>query len=170
VVRLIAQPPADLPPGEYWTRLIASARGAAQPVATADSNVAAQITLVVNTVISVTYRNGDVQTGLRLETFSAESGADSLVVRLGLRREGNAAWLGTAWVRLRDEAGRAVQEWQTPMAVYFTQDRRLAFPTDGLPRGRYVAEVELNTRREDIGAAYILPAAPVARSVPVELR
>jgi hypothetical protein len=170
VVRLLAQPPAGLPEGEYWTRLVVTSRGAQVAVQGGDSVVRAGISLVVSTIISVTYRNGQVQTGIRLDEFRAEDGGDSLVAWVGLTRQGNAAYLGTTWIRLRDAAGRVVKEWETPTAVYYSLHRRFAFPLDSVAPGAYTAQLEVTTARSDLPATNILRAAPVEQSNPVEIR
>jgi hypothetical protein len=167
VVRLLAQPPAGLTQGEYWSRLIVTARGAQVGMAGADSTVRAGINLIVSTIISVTYRNGPVQTGVTLGDYAAGVQGDSLVVRFGAERQGNAAWLGTGWVRLKDIAGRTVKEWDTPMAVYYAVNRRMAFGLDSVPPGQYTVDFELNTERTDIPMNVVLPAAPVTRTSPV---
>ena len=170
VIRLLAQPPVGLPEGEYWTRLVVTSRGAQVAVQGSDSVVRAGISLIVSTIISVTYRNGQVQTGIRLDEFRADDGGDSLVAWVGLTRQGNAAYLGTTWIRLRDAAGRVVREWETPTAVYYSLHRRFAFPLDSVPPGAYTAQLEVSTARSDLPAANILRAAPVEQSNPVEIR
>jgi hypothetical protein len=170
VVRLLASPPAGIEPGEYWTRLIVTSRGSQMAVQGGDSVVRAGVSLVVSTVISVTYRNGEVRTGVRLTDFGGRVEGDSLVVRLGLVREGNAAYLGTARVTLRDAAGSVRGTWDTPIAVYYGYVRRLAFPVEGLARGDYSLHLGLSTRREDIQQALVLPASPIEQSVAMEVR
>lgn len=167
VVRLLAQPPAGLPEGEYWSRLIVTAKGAQVGVAGGDSSVRAGINLIVSTIISVTYRSGQLQTGVELGDYRTAVEGDSLVVRLGLARQGNAAYLGTGWVRLKDIAGRTVKEWDTPMAVYYQVNRRMTFPLDSVPPGQYSVDFDLTTERSDIPQNVVLPAAPIHRTSPV---
>lgn len=170
VVRLLAQPPAGLPEGEYWTRLLVTSRGAQVAVQGGDSVLRAGVSLVVSTIISVTYRNGRVQTGIRLDDFRAEDAGDSLVAWVGLTRQGNAAYLGTTWIRLLDGTGRVVQEWETPTGVYYSLHRRYAFSLDSVPPGVYSARLEMTTTRSDLPPTNILPAAPIVQDVPVEIR
>jgi hypothetical protein len=171
VVRLLAQPPSNLAEGEYWTRMIVTSRGAQVQVGgVTDTTVRAGVALIVSTIISVTYRNGTVRTGVELSDFRAEVEGDSLVVRLGLERQGNAAYLGTVRVQLRDSTGRLAGDWDTPIAVYYRLNRRMTYPLERLPPGRYVAQLDLTTQRDDIPQGQVLPAAPVQRSVAVEVR
>ena len=161
VIRLLAQPPADLAQGEYWTRLIVTAKGATMGVAGADSSVRAGINLIVSTIISVTYRNGQLQTGVGLNSYTAGVEGDSLVLHFGLERQGNAAYLGTGWVRVKDISGRVIHQWDTPMAVYYRINRRMAFPLDSVPPGQYTVDFDLTTERDDIPQTVVLPANPI---------
>lgn len=170
VVRLLATPPADLPDGEYWSRLIVTSHGAPVPVAGADSAVRAQITLEVRSILSLTYRKGVVQTGLTLRDFQATLRRDSLVVWLDLERTGNAAWLGTARLGLRDTGGQVAEHFSSQVAIYSTpQRRRLAFPVTGVGPGVYTMTLELSTAREDIPQGNVLPAETIQRSVALEV-
>ncbi len=161
VVRLLAQPPVGLPEGEYWTRLIVTSRGAQVAIGAPDTVVQAGVSLVVSTIISVTFRNGALRTGVAVRDFRVEPRQDTLVAWLGVAREGNAAFLGTAWVRLRNAAGQVVRQWDTPLGVYFELRRRFVWPLEGLAPGRYTAELEITTAREDIPRNQVLPAEPV---------
>jgi hypothetical protein len=131
--------------------------------------VRAGVTLVTRTVISVTYRKGTVRTGVVLEDFRPSVEGDSLVAWVALRREGNAAYLGSVSLRLLDSGGSQVASWNTPVAVYYDLNRRFAFPLEALPPGRYAAVLRVSTDREDIPREHVLPAAPIERSVPVEI-
>lgn len=170
VIRLLAQPPAGLADGEYWSRLIVTSRGAQVQLAGGDSAVSAGVSLVVSTIISVTYRTGELNTQVNLVDFRAEATRDTLVAWVGLERHGNAAWLGTTWLRVRNPAGQVVRQFETPTAVYFTLRRRFAFALDSLPAGAYTVELELNTQRDDLPRQQILPSAPVTRTAALEIR
>jgi len=165
-VRIQATPPADLPDGEYWARLIVTSRPVDDTVAVVvDTAVRAGVTIELRTITSVTYRKGELQTGVRLEGFSASTVADSLEAWVELSREGNAAYLGTVGFELLDAQGEATQSWATPIAVYMDQNRRFVFPLEGVAPGYYQLRVFLSTDREDIDVQYVLPAPAVERTV-----
>jgi hypothetical protein len=170
-VRIQATPPADLPDGEYWSRLIVTSQQPQPPTAvTGDSGVRAGITFALRTITSVTYRKGTVQTGVRLDSLSAAPTGDTLTTWIGLAREGNAAFLGSLRFELRDQDGNVVQEWgSTPIAVYYELLRRMELPLPSVPPGRYRLHALISTVRQDIASTYVLPAAPVADSVDVEI-
>jgi hypothetical protein len=169
LVRLLASPPADLPDGEYWSRIIVTARQAAPSVLQADSGMRAQINVEVRTIIALLYRKGAVRTGLVLNDFRAGFEHDSLVVWMDLARTGDAAYLGTARVSLRDPRdASAAGEWDTQLAVYTPMRRRLAFPVADLRPGAYAVGLSITTARQDIDQRSVLPAAPVERTMTVE--
>jgi len=168
VVRLLATPPADLPDGEHWTRLIVTSRRAA-PVAAADSGVRAGITLELRTIVSVTYRKGEAHTGVRLTDLRGTVEGDSLTTWIGLEREGNAAYLGALHFEVIDDDDGVVREWTLPVAVYYAMHRRLALPLEGIPAGTYRVRFTVSTAREDIPQSDALPAAPITRSFGIEV-
>jgi hypothetical protein len=169
-VRLLATPPADLPDGEYWARLIVTSRGAAAPVATADTTVRAGLELELRLVVSVTYRKGPLTTGVSLSRLDAAVSADSLILWMGLVRQGNAAYLGTARFTVLDSGGTAMRQWATPISVYYPYDRRFVVPLEGLPAGAYRLALTLVAERSDLEARRVLPAATVGDTVAFEVR
>jgi len=94
VVRLLATPPAGLPDGEYWSRIIATSRGSKVAVVGGDSTVSAGLSLELRTIISLSYRKGAVHTGVTVTDLRATREGDSLVVWFGAERQGNAAARG----------------------------------------------------------------------------
>lgn len=167
IVRLLASPPADIADGEYWSRLIVTARGATVPVAGADSNVQVGLDLVTRTIISIAYRKGAVTTGVHASDFRATIVGDSLIAWVGLARQGNAAYLGTGTFALLDGNDRPARQFSTPIAVYHALRRRYAFPLDGLASGSYTAVFELATTRDDLADRYVLSGNTVRRSAAV---
>jgi hypothetical protein len=169
VVRLFARPPADLPEGEYWSRLIVTSHRAASPVAAADTLLHAGVNLEIRLVTSVSFRKGALTTGVGLGDLTASADADSLVVRVGMDRTGNAAYLGTGHFALVDSTATVVREWSTPLAVYYPINRRFVFPLEGLAPGSYLLRVRAEAVRSDVEEGRVLPAAPAADSIVVTL-
>lgn len=167
-VRIQATPPADLPEGEYWSRLIVTSQTEAPSALGGDSAVRAGVTFALRTITSVTYRKGAVHTGVRMDSLSARAHTDTLETWIGLARDGNAAFLGSLRFELRDDGGQVVREWgTTPIAVYYSLLRRFDLPIAGLPRGSYRLWALISTARQDIAQQYILPAEPVERAAGV---
>jgi len=169
VVRLLARPPADLPEGEYWTRMIVTGRGITIPVTSTDSTVKVGVNLEIRLVTSVLYRKGRVSTGVGVRGLTADADGDSLAVWAHLERRGNAAYLGTADVELASPAGQTLRRWSTPLAVHVPMRRRFAFPIDSIPPGDYRVRLRLRTERPDLPADRVLSAPTVIDSVPVRI-
>jgi P pilus assembly chaperone PapD len=172
-VRLLAHPPAGLPDGEYWARLVISARGGSVPVSgVADSSgVRVALALEIRTVIPLQYRKGQVATGVRTSDLAAAVERDSLAVRVRLDRTGNAAFLGTLRGALVDSTGHVVATVSSPLAVYYDMEPRLtaALPVAGLPAGRYRLKVDVAAQREDLAPELVLATPPIRDSLEVHL-
>ncbi len=169
-VRLLAQPPADLPDGEYWARAVVSSRGAQVPLESPDSGgVRVGLTLEVRTVVPVTYRKGDVSTAAVITNLDQRVAGDSLLALVGMRRTGNAAFLGTLHLALQNSSGALVVQADRHVAVYRDLLKRVVLPVGDLPSGNYTLHVRLDTERSDLDPKLVLPAPAQETSAPVKL-
>ncbi len=167
-VRLLARPPAGLPEGEYWARLIISSRDAAAPAAPRDSaGVSVGLTLEVRTIIAVNFRNGAQRTGVELGALSTVTRDDSLVVRAQMQRTGTAAWIGMTIVRLSNASGTVVATQAMQTAVYQRLAPRFAFDRRTLAPGAYRISIDMNTDRPDVTQTTLLRAPPQHAEVTV---
>jgi P pilus assembly chaperone PapD len=162
-VRLLARPPQGLADGEYWSRVLISAKGGVVQVAQADSSgIAVGLNLEVRSILPLIYRKGQLQTGLALTALRATKEGDSLRVRVHMERQGGAAYVGTAKGVLLDQQGNQVSKFEQPIAIYYTAEPVFIIPLAGRITGRYRLRVELSTERTDI-APELLLRAPVTR-------
>jgi P pilus assembly chaperone PapD len=172
-VRLLARPPAGLADGEYWARLVVSAKGGTVPVeGVADSSgVRVALALEIRTIIPLQYRKGRVTTGVRTSSLAASVEKDSLAVRLRLDRTGNAAFLGTLRGALVDSTGRVITTLSSPLAVYYDMEPRVTapLPAAGLPSGRYRLKIDVASQRADIPPELVLTTTPARDSLEVHL-
>jgi P pilus assembly chaperone PapD len=171
-VRLLARPPAALADGEYWARLIISAKGGTVPVqGVSDSaGVTVSLGLEVRTIIPLQYRKGRVATGVKTSSLAAAVEGDSLAVRLRLDRTGNAAYLGTLRGALVDSTGKVVASVTSPLAVYYDMEPRLTAPLPaGLAKGKYRLKVDVAAQREDLAPELVLATPAVRDSLEVHL-
>jgi P pilus assembly chaperone PapD len=171
-VRLLARPPAGLADGEYWARLVISAKGGTVPVqGVADSSgVTVSLGLEIRTIIPLQYRKGRVATGVRTSALAAAVVGDSLAVRLRLDRTGNAAFLGTLRGALVDSTGKVVAAVTSPLAVYYDMEPRLTAPLPARLRpGSYRLKVDVAAQREDLAPELVLATPAVRDSVEVHL-
>ncbi len=168
-IRLLARPPAGLPDGEYWTRVIIAAKGGQVPVSGVadDDRIHIGLTLEVRTVIALSYRKGTVTTGLEASDLRAQVVDDSLEVGVRLVRRGNGAFIGSLRWQLRDAQGRVQAESSTPLAVYYTLEPRLRFPLGHLQAGQYTVTAELLSERDDLSSDVLLPIDPIRSTVDV---
>jgi hypothetical protein len=170
-VRLLATPPAGLADGEYWARLMISAKGGRVPIAGVvdTANIRVGLTLEVRTIIGVAYRKGVLQTGIALSRLRARVVGDSLETWLRLERRGTAAFVGTVRGALVDATGTVRAQFSSPLGVYYALEPRFAVGLGTLRPGRYQVRVEVTTEREDLTPDVVLPAPPVRDSVWVQV-
>ncbi len=167
-VRVLARPPEGLPEGEYWTRLVVTSQGQKLPVAGADTTtVKVGLSLRVRTIIALSYRRGQVDTGIEVGQFAPQIQGDSLVVWPELRRQGNGAYIGRMQLELLDRDNAVVRSWDSQVAVYETYHRRYAYDVSDLPTGVYRLALRLDTEREDIARSERLATVPVELDAPV---
>ena len=100
VVRLLATPPDDLPDGEYWTRMIITGQGASVPIESADTAVRAGVSLVMRLITAVTYRKGEVSTGITLRGLEATVDGDSVVAWVDATRRNLSTRVRHLWCRV----------------------------------------------------------------------
>ena len=160
-VRLLARPPAGLADGEYWARLTVHARdaGAAPPDPDPVPGTV-RFTMESATVLPLFYRRGAVSTGVDIGAVEARAANDSIEVRTTLTRTGNGAFIGLAHLVVRDSSGRTIASVDRPLAVYRSMRPRwsMAVPPGTTMRGCSVT-LQLSTRRRDVPANLLLPAA-----------
>lgn len=171
-VRLLGRPPAGLKDGEYWTRLVVTAKGGTVPVTgVADSSqISVGLTLEVRTILPVFYRKGALETGVTISNLRTSVVGDSLEIRARMERHGTGAFIGTLRGSLVDSTGRAVSTFHSPVAVYFNIDPRFTAPLvrPTVP-GRYTLRLELSSEREDLSSDILLQTRPVTDSIEVRL-
>lgn len=170
-IRLLGRPPAGLKDGEYWTRLVVSAKGGQVPVSgMADtSNIQVGLTLEVRSILPVFYRKGSLSTGIRISNIRAVMAGDSVEVRAHLERQGSAAFIGTIRGSLVDSTGKVATTFTSPLAIYYDGDPLFKAPLTRPAAGRYRVRLELATEREDLSAETLLHAPPVRDSAEVQL-
>lgn len=165
VIRLLAQPPADLPDGEYWSRVLVTATGGRPPVeqqVQPDVRVAISMRTVI--VASLNYRKGRLSTGLSVTGSSAVRTPDGVQVTLDMERQNQAAYLGRIRLDVLDAAGRTLHQEEDIVSVYRRLRRRFVIPdVPGAARVRYT----FDTERPELGQANIIAAPSVSGTVDV---
>jgi hypothetical protein len=172
MIRLLVLPPAGTRDGEYWARLVVSAKAGQIPVASNDTtgSIAVGLSLEVRTIIPLIYRKGQTTTAVALSNLRATVDSDSVVVRVRLTRSGSAAFLGSVRGSVLDASGKQVASFSEPISVYYDIDPRFSLPRHGLRPGPYRLVVEAISERDDIAPENILPAAPARDTLTIQLR
>jgi hypothetical protein len=172
-VRLLATPPAGLPDGEYWTRLVIAAKGGQVPISGVSDTAAVRVglTLEVRTIIGVAYRKGPVRTGVAISRLRGRVVGDSVEVWSWLERQGNAAYVGTIHGTLVDSNKKIRAEFRAPISVYYSLEPRYtaALGAGALPPGSYWLKLELKAEREDLAPEVMLRSPAVRDSVEVRV-
>lgn len=165
VVRILAQPPAELPDGEYWSRVLVTATGGRPPVEQqVQPDVRVAITMRTVIVASLNYRKGRVETGLAVTAAGARRAQEGVQVTIDLERTGSAAYLGTVKLEVLNAAGRVLHEEEDVVSVYRTLRRRFTFP--GLADAARVRYTFV-TERPELGQSNIITAPAVSGIIDV---
>ncbi|HEV2149956.1 MAG TPA: hypothetical protein VGR37_21340 [Longimicrobiaceae bacterium] len=168
VLRVLVQPPADLPDGEYWGRVLVRARGGQPPIEQTSGDVRMQLNVETVIATALMFRKGPVHTGVAVRDARAETTPEGVQLTLDVAREGNAAYLGRIRAQLVAPDGRVQSEVEDAVAVYRSLRRRFVFPVPaGGLRPGYTVRYTLDTERPDLPASGPVRAAPVAGTVPV---
>lgn len=170
-VRLLVRPPATIADREYWSRIVVSAKGAAQIAArAADSTpLQAALSLEIRTIIALMYRKGALTTGLTLAEPRVTVSGDSARLRVRVTPQGNAAFLGTARIALRDASGRVLTTFDRRLAVYEAIEPAWTVPVATLGPGDYTLTLSITTARDDLPEAIVLKTPPVGEQVTFRL-
>lgn len=164
-VRVLVQPPAGLAPGEYWARILVRSRGAQPPIEQQQGDIKLQVEVETVIATAVSYRNGEVTTGLTEKALRASPVADSLVrVWMALARGGNAAFLGHVRSELVNPSGDVVARTEDDIAVYRDMERKFEIVLPPELRGRSLAGYRvrylIDTTRPDLPPGGPLAAPP----------
>lgn len=161
IVRMTVRPPADLPDGVYWTRLITSSVPQSARVDRVATGVTGQLTLRLQQVTTVLYRRGRAETGIEVGPLVVRPDSAGLQLLVPLRRTGAAPFLGTVALRVVDSRGAVVQESADITSVYFSLTKRFVIPRARVAPGAYTAEVRATAARSDVEPEALFPMAPV---------
>ena len=167
VVRILAQPPAELADGEYWSRVLIVATGGRPPIeqqVQPDVRVAISMRTIV--VASLNYRKGNgLKTGVTVQAGEAVRTADGAQLTLDLARLGEAAYLGKIHVELLASDGRVIAEEDDVISVYRTLRRRFVMADSARAGARF--RYTLTTERPELGQSNIINAPPVSGAIEI---
>jgi hypothetical protein len=167
VVRVLVEPPPELPDGEYWARVLVSSRGGQPPIEDTQGDVQLQLNVQTTLVMAANYRNGAVGTGVEVARAAAVRTGGEVSLEVDLQRTGNAAFLGRLRADVLDARGTVVATAWDDIAVYRTMLRRLAIALPEGTAGPLEVRLTIDTEREDLPPGGALRPPTVTRSVAV---
>lgn len=164
VVRLTIRP-REFQDGMYWSRIRTTSSPQSPPVGeTSEDEITTQITYKFEQITTVFYKHGDVNTGLDIKNINAEQNSDTVEIITDVTRTGNAPFLGSIELTVRDSQGNIVNEQRTSTSIYF--DYRQVFELNGsdLSPGNYEAEIAFISERNDVPRSDLVQMDPITRS------
>lgn len=143
-VRLMARPPADLPDGEYWARIVVASQEARAATAATGENdrISTQLNMIMQMAIMVKYRTGELVSDLELTNVETLTTDSTVSVLLDMSSRGNVSYMGVINAWLRDANGDVITEVTSNLAVYRDLRRRIDLAVvEGDYRKPYSVEV-----------------------------
>lgn len=169
IVRLLVQPPAGLPAGEYWGRVMVASVGGQAPVEQRQGDITMQINIRTVIAIGVYYRTGQVETTLAVDSARAELAENRAQLFLSLDRGGNAAMLGRVVAEVLDPQGAVVTTHTEAIAVHQDMLWRIDVPLPAdmpAPGPGYSVRYLIEARRDDMDLD-LVPIDPIRGTVPL---
>jgi hypothetical protein len=171
-VRFVANPPKDLPDGEYWARVVVRSQEGAReiPEAVEEGRITTNLNMIMQTAISLKYRTGDLVSALEITDATAHETDSQVVVMLDMVNKGNISYLGVLNCRLVDADKKEISSNRLDLAVYYDMKRKVELPLDSVPhRKPYQVEVTIaNEGRTDIPPEDVVRGNQVQYTVTVE--
>ena len=154
IVRFVANPPKDLPDGEYWARIVVESQEGVTTVPTATENeqITTKLNMIMRTAIMLKYRTGNLVAELKLNGAEAIQQDSTVDVVVDLSNKGNVSYVGILSCRLLDADNKEISANDLQLAVYHDLKRRLALPVKyGNYKAPYKVEVSISNKgRKDI--------------------
>ena len=172
VVRLVANPPANIADGEYWARIVVrSQEGETNiPVPTSEGSITTKLNMIMQTAIMLKYRKGAVNSQIELKGAHAVTNDSAIALMVDLSSTGNASYVGTLACRLLDADKKELSHQRCDLAVYRELKRRVDIPMRNVT-GKQPYRIELSVStdgRSDIALEDIIPGNRIQYTVAVE--
>jgi len=153
----------SLPDGEYWSRVMTSAKLIPDTRSGFDNAVSASVGLEIRTVSGFLYRKGSLRSDVVLKSASTLIRNDSLFVDLNLLKSSPAAWLGTLDIVITDQSDVVVHTTSITTNAYRAGSYRYLVAPKSPKSGDYKAIITLKTQRDDPSIPLI--TAPELRAI-----
>jgi hypothetical protein len=170
VVRLAANPPANLPDGEYWAQIVVRSQEGELTVPSANEaeKITTKLNMVMQTAIRLKYRTGRLTSELNLTRAYAHMVNSKVQVTVDLANNGNVSYVGMLKCRLLDTEKNEISSSQIDLAVYRNLKRRIELPIEG-KRIPYRVELTIsNDGRNDIPPEEMIQGNKIEYTMKVE--
>ena len=172
VIRFRGAPPADLPDGEYWARVVVRSEEGQTilPNPTDNEAITTKLNMIMQTAIMLKYRKGEMTSQLDLNDVSVKIDSSMVTVLADMTNTGNCSYVGILNCRLLDARKREVSARRVQLAVYYSLKRKieLPIPADGDFEAPYTVDLFISTSgRTDIPSKDVVPGNEIQRSFAV---
>jgi hypothetical protein len=170
VVRLAANPPANLPDGEYWAQIVVRSQEGEMTVPSANEaeKITPKLNMVIQTVIRLKYRTGRLTSELNLTRAYAHMVNSKVQVTVDLANNGNVSYVGILKCRLLDTEKTEISSSQIDLAVYRNLKRRIELPIEGKQIPYRVELTISNDGRNDIPPEEMIQGNKIEYTMKVE--
>lgn len=154
--------------GFFFTRMKVLAKP--QIIDVTDSSTQAigtKINFNFEQITAVFYHKGKVTTGLEIKGVDVLQNQGLLDINTSLHRTGDAPFMGSMLVKLKDGEGKIVAESQSTAAIYFDMIRHINLKLDKVVPGTYTLELSFETRRNDMLTSDLIQALPIVKKTTV---
>lgn len=165
VVRMTVAPPANLPNGTYWTRMITSTQTKTTFSDTA-KNLSAKINFVLNQITTVIYKNKQFTNNISMGELSVNQDSSFVNFMTDVSVTGDQPFFGKFVYKVLNSSNAVVFEGEEYASVYFDMKRKYNVPLSDLPAGNYVLDVTISSDdNPDIPRSDNFPITPMQKSI-----
>lgn len=172
MVRFRARPPQDLPPGEYWARVVVRSEEGTMniPTPSATEGITTRLNMIMQTAVMLKYRKGPLTAELQVNDMWATYDNQRVELMVDMTNLGSASYVGLLKCQVRDATNKEIYERSIQLAVYRDLTRRVDLP---LPAGNFEQpfeiDVSISTRgRKDIAPEDIIPGNEITHTLVVQ--
>jgi len=170
-VRIQVLPNQRRKEGYFFTRMKVLAKPQTADVTdSVTTGIGTKINFNFEQITAVFYHKGKVSTGVELKNLDVRQNEGKLEVRPLLQRKGNAPFLGSLMVKLKNSEGKVVSEIQSTTTVYFEVIRRVDLDLKNVTPGTYTLELSLETKRSDMSSTDLIQADRFVTSKTIDIK
>ena len=168
IIRVAVQKWDSLGNGEYWARVITSAKTIPSNNENPDQTLTVSMGVEIRTIAGILFRKGVLTTGLNVKSALYKKEGKRIVIDAQIDRLGAAAWIGTVEMCIRNEYKDIIYRQSNISNVYLSDTYRYVFELEKELKGSYELELRWITVREQ-QTLPLIPAEPISVKIPLVL-